>query len=79
MLNDIQKSKVQRFANDESLSCAVKEVIQKSFLKPKPNRDVYQLAGVTIAIGLLEEAWKEIDGYRENTDDEKSSSVQIGL
>lgn len=73
MLNESQKSKVQRFANDEALSDAIKQLIRESFLKPKPNRDVYQLAAVTIAIGLLDDAWREIERYKQNVE---SDSVQ---
>lgn len=78
-INETQKNKIDRFLNDEVMSEAVKEVILNSFLKPKPNRDVYQLAASRLAIDLLDESWKDLERFRNVVEQEKKQGGQIGL
>lgn len=77
-INETQKNKIDRFLNDEVMSEAVREVILNSFLKPKPNRDVYQLAASRLAIDLLDESWKDLERFRNVVEQEKKQGGQIG-
>lgn len=78
-LNLTQESKIIRFLDDEAMSDSVKQVLTAAFLKPKPNRDVYQLAASRIAIDLLEEAWRELEKFRSESEVESKEGVQVGL
>lgn len=78
-INNQQKSKIKRFVDDADLSNAVYEVILNSFLKSKPNRDVYQLAASRLAIDLLDEAWRDLDGFKNELDEKLKVGVQVGM
>lgn len=78
-LNDTQKAKITRFLNDEQMSESVKEVLLNSFLKPRPNSDIYVLAASKIAIDLLGDAFKDLDKFRNETETEPKKGVQVGL
>lgn len=78
-MTDYEHAKLERFVNDEGTFNAVKNSLRESFLKPKPNRDIYQLAGVTIAIGLLDEAYKDLEKLKNGkvVEDKKSATPHV--
>ena len=78
-MNPTQTEKVKRFANDKLMNESVKFVIEKSFRKPKINEDVYMKAARFMALGLLEEAWKEINLFKIEEKDVGEQHTQIGL
>ena len=78
-LNDTQKSKVVRFLNDEAMIETVFSVIQDSFMKSRPNKEVHYLAAKSIALEFLEEARKDLEKHRNSTEEEKKEGVQVGL
>lgn len=49
--------RVRRFVNDKETAKAVFDAILTSFLKSKPNEDVYHKAARAIAIERLQDAW----------------------
>lgn len=69
-----KKEKINRFLQDERMNEAVKEVLQKAFLKPQANKEVNYLAASRIAIDLLDDAWRELLKYK-NTEDSKSTEI----
>lgn len=78
-MNEQDKANIKRFMDNESLAESVRKSITSSFLKPKSGRDVYQLAGVTIAVGLLDEAFKDMEKSKSITENEIKKVVQVGL
>jgi F0F1-type ATP synthase delta subunit len=79
MINENQKSRITRFLNDEATSDAVKQAILNSFLKSKPNRDVYQLAASRLAIDMLDEAWRDLERFKDSVNEKISVGKQVGL
>ncbi len=79
MLNPTQKGKITKFLEDKLMADSVYEVVLDSFLKPKPNSDVYKLAASRLAIDMLGEAWKEMEKYQANFENEKAEVRQIGM
>lgn len=72
-MNPDKTERIKRFIVDERMAEAVKEVIQKSFLKTQ-SKEVNYLAASRIALDLLEDAWKELLRYKEE-EGEKSTKV----
>jgi hypothetical protein len=54
-------------------------VIQDSFMKSRPNKEVHYLAAKSIALEFLEEARKDLEKHRNSTEEEKREGVQVGL
>jgi hypothetical protein len=63
------QEKLKRFAQDQRMNSAVHRVLLASFLKPRKNADVHELAASRIAIDMLQEAWKDIEAHRHIEDD----------
>ena len=78
-MNDAQREKVKRFVNDEVMQTAVKEVIQRAFLKARPEKDVHYLAAKSLSIEFLEDAWRELQRYKTDEGEEPKVTAQIGL
>lgn len=78
-MKQLNEEKLKRFANDSEMNEAVKEVLLTTFLKKIPNADVNILASQTIAINLLLEAWREIDEYILENEEDKQERRQIGI
>lgn len=79
MITIEKKEKISRFLRDERMSEAVREVIQTAFLKPQTNKDIYYLAACRVALDLLEDAWRELNRYKESESDKTQSGNNIGL
>lgn len=78
-MDNIRKEKLNQFGNDIAMNTAVKDLIMSALLKPKGSKDVNFLASERLALDAMEEAWKELDKFKPNTDDTVGSSKQIGL
>jgi len=78
-MNPTEKSKLERFVNDEVMSNAVYNLLLSVFLKASTSKDVNTLASERLAINLLRESWKELDRFREIQNQESEKNVQIGL
>ncbi len=77
--NPTKQAKVTRFLDDEVMSESVFEVIQKAFLKPKPNADVNMKAAQFMSLELLSDAWKELEKYRTAEKDINRPLNQVGM
>lgn len=80
MLNDQQKVKVQYFINDPQMSEAVYKVLQNAFLKKHlgPN-DVNVLAAERLAVDFLNDAFKELEKFKNLEAKEPTQLKQVGL
>jgi len=78
MLNQTQKNKIRGFMSDEMMSDAVRVVLEGTF-KKKRNDDVGTLAAQMMALNLLEEVFKELSRYLNETAKEKKSVDNPGL
>ena len=78
-MNEAQLEKIKKFANDEMTNDAVFTLLMKFFLKAKPNTTTEEKAASFIAIGNLQEAWKEIESYKIKTVDKTKPNENIGL
>lgn len=78
MLNQTQKNKIRGFISDEMMSDAVRVVLEGTF-KKKRNDDVGTLAAQMMALNLLEEGFKELSRYLNETAKEKKSVDNPGL
>lgn len=64
---------------DETMSNTIKKVLRETFLKDSGVRDVYTLASERIAINLLEEGFKELKKYSNETKKLEKDTKNIGL
>jgi hypothetical protein len=71
-MDDLKQAKIQQFINDRAMSGAVFDVLLKYFIKPKPNAFVNEQAASFIAIGLLQEVWKELERFKLDAEDSVS-------
>lgn len=78
-MNETQKAKVTRFLDDSVMSGAVFEVVMSTFIKSKPNALVNEQAASFIAIGLLQDAWKELEKTRTSEHKVGKELKQVGL
>jgi len=78
-MNDFRNEKLRRFINDPGMSEAVFDVVLNVFLKQKPNTFVNEQAASFIAIGQLQEAWKELEKFKQVENGSNQVSKQPGL
>jgi hypothetical protein len=71
--------KIKRFMNDPILSAAVKNSLQATFMRSRPEKEVYYLAAKTLALEFLEDAWRELEKHRQVAQKEEKKEGQIGL
>ena len=69
---------LRRFINDKAMSEAVYYILLNCFLINK-NKEVNYLAGSMIAVEKLQDAWIEIERYKEEQDKEPKDLAQVGL
>ena len=80
MLNEIQKSKIERFINDPVMSESVYKVLLDSFLEPyNVGTPTEILAASRIALDMLPLAWKELEKFKVQEKYDTSNQVNIGL
>lgn len=78
-MSEFKQEKLKRFVNDPGMSEAVFEAVLKEFLKPKPNAFVNEQAASFIAIGLLQEAWRLLEKFKQTESDGPPVGKQVGL
>lgn len=77
---DITKQdKVTRFLNDRVMSGTIYDVLLQSFLKKKDGEDTELKAARFMAIGLLDEAWKDLERVKNTKPEEIKGVGQIGM
>lgn len=69
-MDNLKKEKLNQFSNDLAMNNAVKELLVSVILKPKGNKDVNYLASERIALDVINEAWKELDRFKPESDSE---------
>jgi hypothetical protein len=79
MIDTHQEQKIKRFMHDAVMSSGVYSVLLHSFLKPRKDADVYTLAASRIAIDLLNDAWKELEKIKGQSEREEQKLEQVGL
>lgn len=78
-MDDFKNEKLKRFVNDKVMFNAVFEFVLASYTKPKSNAQVNELAAAFLSIGLLQEAWKELDRFAQREIEKKDSVPNVGL
>lgn len=78
-MNEIKIAKLERFVQDDVTVQAVYEVLLDSFLKERPNQDVYTLAASRLAVDYLKQGMKELNKFKSDEDKEKRKLKQVGL
>lgn len=77
-MNQTDQRKLHNFANDMVMNTAVYNVLLSTFLKPVKG-DVQILAASRVAIDLLNEAWKEVEKFKNITNPAAADTANIGL
>lgn len=78
-MEELKHNKLISFANDQVMMEAVYEVVLNAYLKKKSGEDINLKGGRFIAIEELQEAWRELDGYKMGNKIEEKASGNIGL
>jgi hypothetical protein len=78
-MDNLKKEKLHKFANDQVMLDAVREIMEGAILSKKGSRDVYVLAAERIAIDVLTEAWKEIARFKLVEEEGEKITKQVGL
>jgi hypothetical protein len=78
-MNDVQIEKLKKFANDSVMNETIYGVLLDSFTKPKPHAQVNELAASYIALGLLQDAWREIGKHKVVREGEDKKGSNVGL
>ena len=63
-MDEAQKRQIQKFVNDKGMSRAVYLLLLDTFLRERPQADVYVLAASRLAIDYLKQGWKELEKYK---------------
>lgn len=75
MDND-EKAKLNRFANDVRLFEVVKKVFEKEIVKNVKDRDVNNLAARFIALELIRDVFREIENYKDISEEETIPKIR---
>lgn len=78
-MDPTQRSVLKRFANDPRASGAVYEVILRTFLKKQKTQEVHLLAAKSLAIDLLQEAWAEIEKFKQDEGEQPARGGNVGV
>jgi hypothetical protein len=78
-MDEYKIEKLKRFANDQQMSDAVKDVIETELGQPSKDRDVNMLAAHFLAIEIIKTAWKEIEKYKLENEVEDKIAHNVGL
>ena len=78
-MEELKKQSLVSFANNPVMMGAVYDVLLNAYLKKKSGEDINLKGGRFIAIEALQEAWKELEGYRVDSKNEEKASGNIGL
>lgn len=64
-MNETQIAKIRRFLADKEMQETIKGVLTSKFLEKKNNSDVHILASQTLSVQFLEDAWREMERYKQ--------------
>lgn len=78
-MTDAEKDKIKRFTNDVVLSGAVKKELERCFTKKRQDRDVHILAAQTLAVEFLNEAFADMERFKQKEGEERRSNTNIAL
>lgn len=70
-------SVIKGFLNDAVTSDIIYDQLLKTYLKTKSN-DVHVLAASKLAIDLLNDAWRELERFKD-TNSNENKPIQMGL
>lgn len=76
-MNEQKMAKIKQFLGDKDMQGIIKGLLRDKFLERK-NAEVHYLAAQTLAVQFLEDAWGEMERYKQN-ETEKQVTKQIGL
>lgn len=76
MSEDLKQAKIQQFINDHAMETVVYDTLLKYFIKSKPNAFVNEQAASFIAIGLLQDVWREFERFRFEVDISSSKETK---
>jgi len=79
-MTQIQKDKIVRFLEDTLLSDTIYDILTANVLKQNTrNQDVHFLAAQRLAIDVISESWKELEGYKSQAEKKETTPRNIGL
>lgn len=78
-ITEQERLRVARFIADVETSEAVRKVLTASFLRQGSEREVHYLASSFLAVGKLEEGWRELERHRQATEQKAEGRRQPGL
>lgn len=78
-MDQTQKSKVTKFLADKVMSETIYQVLLDTFLKPRKGASVEEKAAAFISVEMLQEAWRELDRYRKEVEQETKPLNQVGM
>lgn len=67
--------KIKRFVSDKVMCESVRQAVLDSFLNRKAEQDVHVLAAKSLAIEMLQQAWRDLERYRTESE-VKSSPIE---
>lgn len=76
-MNETQVAKIKQFLGDKEMQSTIKKLLLEKFLERK-NTDIHYLAAQTLSVQFLEDAWSEMNRYRQSESKQRFSE-QIGL
>ena len=79
MSEALVREKITQFLNDTLMSSTIKEILENIIARPSKDRDVHILASKTIAVELLQEAWKELNKLKNERDQEPRQGTNPGI
>lgn len=74
-----RQEKLKRFSNDRLMNEAVHFLLLQSFLKPRKGADVHELAASRIAIDMLQDAWKDLERYKQDDEAKPDRAPNPGV
>ena len=74
MYNENQKEKIRRFLGDVVLKDTVHGIMLQSFLKTREG-DIHIKAASRLAIDFLNEAWKELEKFKNEENENKEPTM----
>ena len=78
-MNPDKIARIKQFMGDKALSATIKEVLREAYLEDTGVTDVNTLASERIAINKLEKAWKNLEKYKNQDNQEPEEKGNIGL
>jgi len=77
-MDETQKSKLHRFANDKLMFDVVFQVLTDVFQREK-SQDVHFLAAKSLSVDLLRNGRREIEKYKDVEEEKLNNPHQIGM